>query len=287
MQYLAMVRYGILTALGEFHTKIEGLKQGDVVVIRSNRGIEFGEIVQVLGETTKEFKEDAPDEIVRLADDNDKKKHAVIEEETVPGERKYCQKKIQELKVPMKLIGIEHLFDEKKIIIYYIAEKRIDFRELVKDLAREFHARIEMKQIGVRDEARMLAFYQHCGRELCCRSFLKNLDPVAMKMAKRQKATMDPAKISGRCGKLMCCLRYEDAVYEELKNNLPKKGALVKTEKCEGEVLDYEILSQNVLIETKEGNKLTISAKDIIGQKNAKQPVKLSKKKNCQSTCKK
>jgi len=205
----------------------------------------------------------------------------------IPKEHKYCLKKIKEFNIPMKLIALEHLFGKKKVIIYYIANRRIDFRELVKDLAAEFLARIEMKQIGVRDEARLLADYQHCGRELCCRTFLKNLDPVAMKMAKRQKATMDPAKISGRCGKLMCCLRYEDEVYEELKNNLPKKGSFVSTAKGDGEVLEVEILAQNVLIENEEGKRLSVSLKEITGTKSRASQAKLKKQGKCSSSCKK
>lgn len=277
MHYLATVRFGTLKNLGAFHAKISDLKIGDAVIIRSNRGIEYGEILNGLAATECEFKEGGANEIIRRAEENDKEKHKKIQDEIIPQEYKYCRKKVKELGIPMKLIGIEHLFGGKKIIIYYIAEKRIDFRELVKDLANEFQARIEMKQIGVRDEARLLADYQHCGRELCCRTFLKNLDPVAMKMAKRQKATMDPSKISGRCGKLMCCLRYEDEVYEELKNKLPKKGSFISTTKGDGEVIDIEILAQTVIIETDDGKRISVSLNEITGRKNCPSPSNLNK----------
>ena len=285
MHYIVTVRYGTLRISSNFHTQISDLKKGDIVVIRSNRGIEFGEALSRSGETKDEFKEGSIGEVIRKAKEEDKNKQENIEDEIIPKEYKYCQKMVKEFNIPMKLVGIEHLFGGKKIIIYYIAEKRIDFRELVKDLAREFQARIEMKQIGVRDEARMLADYQHCGRELCCRTFLKNLEPVAMKMAKRQKATMDPAKISGRCGKLMCCLRYEDDVYEELKNKLPKKGSFIKTSKGDGEVLDVEILAQNVLIETSDGKRISVSLDEIEERISCPSSAKSKKTRKCSSTC--
>ena len=286
MQYLVNVRYGTLKNIENFHTRVEGLKNGDVVVIRSNRGVEFGKIVSEAKKTDKEFKEGSPEEVLRKAVEDDQNKQKKIEEEIIPNEYKYCKKKVKELNVPMKLVGIEHLFGGKKIIIYYIADKRIDFRELVKDLAREFQARIEMKQIGVRDEARLLADYQHCGRELCCRTFLKNLEPVAMRMAKRQKATMDPAKVSGRCGKLMCCLRYEDEVYEEFKGKLPRKGSFITTTKGEGEVINVEILAQCVLMETKEGSRVSVSLDEITGRQNRRPQSNTGKSTKCPAKCK-
>ena len=123
-----------------------------------------------------------------------------------------------------------------------------------------------MKQIGVRDEAKLLAEYQHCGRELCCRTFLKNLEPVTMKMAKNQKATLDPSKISGRCGRLMCCLRYEDDAYEEMKHKLPRKGALIATTKGVGEVIDYDILQQKITMESKDKKLIVVNKDEILEQ---------------------
>lgn len=277
MAYSVTVRYGILKNSDAFISKGSGLKVGDVVVIRTNRSIEIGEVIGQHGEIADDLNEEGVDEVIRIATEDDINKQKKIEEEINPHESKYCHEKIKELNVPMKLVGIEHLFGGKKVIIYYTAEKRIDFRELVKDLANEFQARIEMKQIGVRDEARLLADYQHCGRELCCRTFLKNLEPVAMRMAKRQKATMDPTKISGRCGKLMCCLRYEDEVYEEFKSQLPRKGTIVNTLKGKGEVIDLEILARNVLIETEDGKRITVSIDEIIDSKKCPKSAKPNK----------
>ncbi|MGR3218989.1 MAG: PSP1 domain-containing protein [Candidatus Anammoxibacter sp.] len=287
MPYLVDVRYGALKNIESFYTRVEELQRNDVVIIRSNRGVEFGEIVSKPKESDKEFKEGSSNEVLRKAGEDDQNKQKKIVDETIPAEYTYCKKKVKELHVPMKLIAIEHLFGGKKIIIFYIADKRIDFRELVKDLAGEFQVRIEMKQIGVRDEARLVADYQHCGRELCCRTFLKNLEPVAMRMAKRQKATMDPAKVSGRCGKLMCCLRYEDEVYEEFRGKLPKKGNFINTTKGDGEVLNVEILAQCVLMETSDGKRITVSLDEITGKQNRKPQSNVNKSAKCSAPCKK
>jgi len=183
----------------------------------------------------------------------DKSRFEEIREKEEPAEFKFCQQRIRERNLPMKLTCVEHLLGGAKIIFYFLADGRVDFRELVKDLAQQYHCRIEMRQIGVRDEARLLADYEHCGRPLCCRAFVKKLEPVSMKMAKCQKATLDPNKISGRCGRLMCCLRFEDAVYEDLRRSLPRRGARVTTPKGPGAVVDHEILRQCVRVDLGEG----------------------------------
>ena len=138
----------------------------------------------------------------------------------------------------------------------------------MKDLARTYKTRIEMRQIGVRDEAKLLAEFEHCGRELCCRTFMKQLQPVTMKMAKNQKATLDPAKISGRCGRLMCCLRYEDKTYEALRKELPKRGSRVQLERGEGDVVKTEVLSQNITVELRDGTRVVVQPKDILAVKS-------------------
>lgn len=205
---------------------------------------------------------------MRKATDDDVKIAEHIVNIKEPDEKQYCNEQIKANSLPMKLADVEHLFGGDKIIFYFLADGRVDFRELVKNLAKKYRTRIEMRQIGVRDEARLLADYEHCGRELCCRTFMTNLEPVMMRMAKLQKTTLDPSKISGHCGRLMCCLRFEDETYAELKKQLPKKGSRVKTDEVEGEVLDYDILNQTCFIETTEGERLTISNKDIIERIN-------------------
>ena len=264
MRHILTIRYGVLKNTSDFFAAFNSLKKGDPVIIRSSRGVEFGEVITKVKEIDDTDPIENFGEVLRKATPDDREKQKKITDEMIPVEFKFCQKKIKEHTLLMKLASVEHLFGTKKIIFYFLANGRVDFRELVKDLAKEYQARIEMKQIGVRDEARLLADYQHCGQELCCRAFLKNLEPITMKMAKNQKATLDPSKISGRCGRLLCCLRYEDKVYEDLKHVLPKKGSIVKTAKGVGEVINYDVLQQQVTIELENGNKIHVSVHDII-----------------------
>jgi len=284
MRHILTIRYGVLKNTSDFFAAFNSLKKGDPVIIRSSRGVEFGEVITKVKEIDDTDPIENFGEVLRKATPDDREKQKKITDEMIPVEFKFCQKKIKEHTLLMKLASVEHLFGTKKIIFYFLANGRVDFRELVKDLAKEYQARIEMKQIGVRDEARLLADYEHCGRELCCRSFLKNLEPVTMKMAKNQKATLDPSKISGRCGRLMCCLRYEDKVYEDLKHVLPRKGSIVKTAKGVGEVINYDVLQQQVTIEMENKNKIHVSVKDIIDK--VREPLR-QKEPMCDKPCEK
>jgi cell fate regulator YaaT (PSP1 superfamily) len=251
--------------VGRFFARFPGLRLNDRVILRSDRGVEVGDIISrpapMMAETPDP---EGLGEILRKATREDETKLDQIEQTSEPKELAFCEKRIAELKLPMRLADVEHLFGGTKVIFYFLADGRVDFRELVRDLAREYQTRIEMRQIGVRDEARLLAYYEHCGRELCCRTFMKNLEPVTMRMAKNQKATLDPAKISGRCGRLMCCLRFEDETYNELKRNLPKKGTRIVTTKGTGEVLSHDALSQTVKIEVSPGKELVVTVEDIV-----------------------
>ena len=159
-----------------------------------------------------------------------------------------CKRLIRELNLSMKLVDVEPILGEELLTFYFMAQERVDFRKLVRDLAADFKTRIEMRQVGARDEARLVADYERCGQHCCCRNFLKVLKPVSMKSAKIQKATLDPLKISGRCGRLMCCLRYEDQTYDQLRKNLPKRSKRVGTSEGPGVVLDTKILVQLVLV---------------------------------------
>lgn len=284
MRHILTIRYGVLKNTSDFFATFNSLRNGDHVIIRSSRGVEFGEVITMVKEIADTDSIENLGEVLRKATLDDKEKQKKITDEMIPVEFKFCQKKIKEHKLLMKLASVEHLFGTKKIIFYFLANGRVDFRELVKDLAKEYQARIEMKQIGVRDEARLLADYEHCGRELCCRAFLKNLEPVTMKMAKNQKATLDPSKISGRCGRLMCCLRYEDKVYEDLKHVLPRKGSIVKTAKGVGEVINYDVLQQQVTIELENKNKIIVSVPDIIDK--VREPLR-QKEPMCDHPCEK
>jgi cell fate regulator YaaT (PSP1 superfamily) len=164
----------------------------------------------------------------------------------------------------MQLVDVEHLFGGERVIFYYLAEKRVDFRELVKALAKRFRTRIEMRQIGVRDEAKLLADYGDCGKPVCCNTHLREMPPVSMKMAKLQKAALDPNKISGRCGRLKCCLRYEYDTYEAYRRELPRVGASVITRQGQGKVLGQEILARKILVEYDGGRRILTDEADVV-----------------------
>lgn len=259
MNYRTMVRYGAMASVESLTAEFSGLRMGDNCIVRTPRGVEVGRILAPL----RPEEGNAGGEILRRMNSDDEKKAETIREEYEPREFEFCRKRMQERGLPMKLVSVEHLFGGTKIIFYFLAEGRVDFRDLVKDLAQEYRTRIEMRQIGVRDEARLLADFEHCGRELCCKTFIKELEPVTMKMAKSQKATLDPSKISGRCGRLMCCLRFEDKSYEELKRNLPRKGSRVATADGEGEIVAQDILGQTVKVELGDGKEGVFGVTDV------------------------
>ena len=171
-----------------------------------------------------------------------------------------CRQFIERLGLPMQLVDVEHLFGGERIIVYYLAESRVDFRELVRQLAGEFQTRIEMRQIGVRDEAKLLADYGDCGKPVCCNNHLVEMPPVSMKMAKLQKATLDPTKISGRCGRLKCCLRYEYETYDRLRKELPPVGATVDTPEGRGKVVGQEILCAQLTVITEDRRRVVVES---------------------------
>jgi cell fate regulator YaaT (PSP1 superfamily) len=176
----------------------------------------------------------------------------------------FCRELVAKHDLPMKLVECEHLFGGERIIFYFMSEGRVDFRALVRDLAHEYQTRIEMRQVGARDEARLVADYETCGQHCCCRQFLKTLKPVTMKMAKLQKATLDPSKVSGRCGRLKCCLRYEHATYEELDKSLPRMGSRIYTVEGEGVVVTRHVLTQIVQIAKEDGGLATVPVEGIL-----------------------
>jgi cell fate regulator YaaT (PSP1 superfamily) len=242
---------------------MEKLRRGEKCILRTDRGVELGEIVASAEESDAETRKSTIGQVLRRATARDLTRAEEIEEQFAPQERSFCQGKIREHDLPMKLASVEHLFGGDKIIFYFLADGRVDFRALVKDLAAQYRTRIEMRQIGVRDEARLLADVEHCGCELCCKRFMKDLAPVTMRMAKAQKTTLDPAKISGRCGRLMCCLRFEDATYRSLREELPKRGAKVSTPQGPGIVTGFHILKQTVTVDVQGKGEATFSAKEL------------------------
>jgi len=174
-----------------------------------------------------------------------------------------CRNFVKKMELPMKIVDVEHVFGGERIIFYFMSDGRVDFRELVKKVAQEYQTRIEMRQIGSRDEAKLLGDVESCGQQCCCQRFLKLLKPVNMRMAKMQKATLDPAKISGYCGRLKCCLRYEDETYTEGKKRLPKKNTKVRTKQGVGKVRDTQILTQLVVVEYENGDKAAVGVEEI------------------------
>ena len=266
-----LIRYGRMGFLGWFEhneTNIDKIKTK--VIIKTARGLEVGDVVgrhcykggqfkcscdqvdKYYEGASKDYPMLGGGTFVRYARPEDlmEAKHL---DASSREELKCCQKFATEMNLPMKIIDAEHLLGGERIVIYFTSETRVDFRELVKRLAKEYQTRIELRQIGSRDEARLISDYESCGQECCCRRFLKILAPVNMRMAKVQKATLDPSKISGHCGRLKCCLRYEDETYRELKKNLPNRNTPVRTEAGEGRVIDGQILTQLVMVQYKDG----------------------------------
>lgn len=228
------------------------IKEGEHVIVETVRGIEYGEVV-VVGKTVPDEEIVPPlKKVIRIASEEDKKQ--VEENREKAGEAfKICLEKIKAHNLDMKLIDAEYTFDRNKVLFYFTADGRIDFRELVKDLASVFKTRIELRQIGVRDEVKMLGGTGVCGRELCCCSFLGEFQPVSIKMAKEQGLSLNPAKISGVCGRLMCCLRYEQEVYDEKLRRLPRVGAVVSTPDGEGTVAEINILKETLKVRLPRG----------------------------------
>ncbi len=263
MLHYVLAKYGEISHMTTFRTEIIDLRRGEKIVLRSDRGTELGQVVHPPYESEQPPVPAPLGEVLRRATPEDLAKVRHVDEVERPAALKYANEKIGFHQLPMKLVDVEYVFGGEKIIFYFLAEGRVDFRQLVKDLAKEYRTRIELKQIGVRDEARVLADFDHCGREICCRMFIRDLEPVTMKMAKAQKATLDPSKISGRCGRLMCCLRYEDQVYEEMRKSLPKRGSRVVLERGSAEVIDYDVMSQSLRVEGQDGRIVKVSMKDV------------------------
>ncbi len=223
------------------------LKLNDQVIVDTARGLEIGTVAMVPREVEDEEITQPLKDIKRVATEEDKEK-AIINRQKEKDALRICREKVAKHNLEMKLVSAEYTFDNSKLLFYFTADGRVDFRELVKDLAAVFRTRIDLHQIGVRDEVKRCGGNGVCGRELCCCSFLGCFDTVSIKMAKEQNISLNPSKISGNCGRLMCCLKYEEEVYQEKLKRLPKVGAVVKTEEGTGEVVSVEILKELVRV---------------------------------------
>ncbi len=281
-----VARFGMMKSIGRFsHTLEKPPKPATKVVIRTNRGVELGEVVAgvcddgcgdgcdhcISTDKLNDFLESSgPDfpfteggKLMRVANRQD-----IIDASHLEGQAReegtFCRKEVRQNKLAMRIITVEHLLGGERIIFYFSSDSRVDFRELVRKLAAQYRTRIEMRQVGARDEARLVGDYERCGRQCCCQGFLKHLKPVSMRMAKVQKATLDPTKISGRCGRLMCCLRFEDASYTEMKKLLPHRNTWVRTADAMGKVLDGQILTQLVRLFVPGAPPLVVANEDII-----------------------
>ena len=231
------------------------ISNGDYVIVETVRGIEFGKVVVAKKQVDEKDIVLPLKKVIRMADQKDK---LVVEENKKAAEEAYdiCLKKVEAHGLEMKLVDVEYTFDRNKIIFYFTADGRVDFRELVKDLAAIFRTRIELRQIGVRDEAKMLGGIGPCGRMLCCSTFLGDFDPVSIKMAKDQNLSLNPTKISGLCGRLMCCLKYENDEYETAKEQLPDLGEMIETPLGLGKVVGLNILERVLQVELVEKDRV-------------------------------
>ncbi|AMV33035.1 hypothetical protein VN12_13000 [Pirellula sp. SH-Sr6A] len=258
-----VVRCGRMRTLFVMSSKSEH-PRGRMVIARTNRGLERGEVLCEATERVIAQMKDPPSGSIQrdsTAADENEYRHL---ESRIAKDFELCKRFIQEMKLPMTLVDVERIFGGEQIIIYYTAEDRVDFRELVKRLSGEYQTRIEMRQIGARDEAKLLADFGDCGKPVCCNTHLHGMPPVSMRMAKLQKATLDPNKISGRCGRLKCCLRYENDTYEELAAAIPPAGSEIVTPHGRSRVLNVEILSQQLLIQTEDNRRLLIPASECL-----------------------
>ena len=226
---------------------------GDAVIVETVRGMEYGEVVTGVKEVSDELITPPLKKVIRIATAED----AAHDADNRKRERDaltLCQKKVQEHKLQMKLVGCEYTFDNSKILFYFTSDKRVDFRGLVKDLATAFHTRIELRQIGVRDAAKMMGGLGMCSRPVCCAQFLGDFQPVSIKMAKEQNLSLNPTKISGICGRLMCCLKYEEDHYEATRRRMPRVGKEVITPDGVGLVVDLNILKETVRVRIPKGD---------------------------------
>lgn len=257
MVKVAGVRFREGGKVFEFDAGDLNLAVGDPVIVQTDDGQRCGEVAANPKQLDDTYVQKDGGRIMRRSTSED---FVIIEKnrETRKQAWAFCLKKIDELKLPMKLVEVEPYFDRSKVVFYFTAEGRVDFRQLVKELAHEVKMRIKMKQIGVRDEAKLLGGFGTCGRQLCCVSFLKDFEPVSIRMAKEQDLPLSPGKISGVCGRLMCCLVYEADVYKEMKRGLPKLGEKIRLENASGKVIRNNIFEDHFVVETEKGEQVEI-----------------------------
>jgi len=265
---IVIIQFITAGKLYDFNAADLDLSPGDQVIVETERGLSIGSVVKAPlerpeDETTTTLatirRKATPEDLVTLEQNAIKEKEA----------HDFCIKRIMERGMQMKLVQVEYLFDGSKAIFFFTADGRVDFRDLVKDLAHSFHTRIEMRQIGVRDESKMVGGIGICGRELCCCSFLREFQSVSVKMAKEQNLALNPNKISGQCGRLLCCLDYEYETYCSLRKTFPKCGKRVRTDSVTGVVDKLNILTGNITLKSDDGKLVVIKKMEIVGEESA------------------
>ncbi|MBP3797976.1 MAG: stage 0 sporulation family protein [Ruminococcus sp.] len=257
------VRFKSVGKIYYFDPKTYDPQVGDKVIVETSRGVECGDVVMTGREIDENSFSNPIKPIIRIADERDLR---TIERNKAKEKEAFeiCRKKIEAHKLKMDLIDVECTFDNNKLLFYFTAENRVDFRELVKDLAGVFRTRIELRQIGVRDEAKMLGGLGICGQPFCCSRFLGDFQPVSIKMAKEQGLSLNPTKISGCCGRLMCCLKYEQDSYEDLLKHTPKVGAIVKTSEGKGLVQEVNLITGKLRVKLdRSDNVITVKKEDV------------------------
>jgi len=258
-----VVRFGSMRMLGVMSSKVP-YRYGDEVVARSSRGTEIGTVLcEATPSALDSMTEPTEGRIMRRLSDDDRTQWQHLQSKLAE-DLQACQRCVDALGLQMELVDVERILGGERMVVYFLSDGRVDFRQLVRDLAKQFQTRIEMRQIGVRDEAKLLADYGDCGQPICCATFLSKMPPVSMKMAKLQKATLDPSKISGRCGRLKCCLRYEFDTYESMAKQLPPAGSAVMTREGSVTVMAQDILSQQLVVKTEDGRRIMIGGDQVV-----------------------
>ena len=273
MATIVKIQFHAAEKLYDFNSAGLDLKPGDRVIVETDRGRSMALVATVPSLVPDDLVPESLKTILRKATATDLEaadRNRAREKET----HLFCQAKIAERNLEMKLVKVEYVFDGSKAIFYFTADGRIDFRDLVKDLAQQFHTRIEMRQIGVRDEAKIVGGIGICGRELCCSSFLRDFAPVSVKMAKEQNLALNPTKISGQCGRLLCCLGYEFDTYCELRKGLPKCGKHLKCGGVEGEVVKVNTLGRSFTLRTVDSRELQFTPEDLRDEPATASPPK-------------
>lgn len=279
MKFLVGVQFKQTGRIYDFDVSELKLDVGNKVVVETERGIGMGKVVKKPREVADENLPESLKRVIRIAGRSDierQKKNCGRERQAF----ELCKKRIKERELDMKLVHVDFYYDASKAIFFFTAEQRVDFRDLVKDMAQSLHTRIEMRQVGVRDETKLIGGMGCCGLTLCCSTFLREFSPVNVKMAKEQNLAMNPAKVSGICGRLMCCLAFEFEIYQELGKGLPKKGKRVMTSQGQGKVTDVDVLKRQVSIELESGGNVILPAEKVKKYQPTKQELEGTRKGN-------